>query len=471
MKTRVLRLLCAVLAFCFLVCAFAACGSDKKETTSETASVTSKAGGEETPDVTSAVNRPSIEQGSIYADPNWDPYASIPDSVKGSTVRFATWIDHTATEGAVPLANFFDDTGLKVELFTVAQNGYVDKLMTSIASGDIPDVFVSNEGNQNFPLTMQIAAPIDLVSHVDLKDPLFDQTMLETGKIGSHYYLLNTIGTPWSGGNLCYFNKALFEENGFKTPAEYYEEGNWTWETMKKVMKDVKSLGSDYIGGYVDPEIIGDSAGASFCMYDYKTNKFTSGCEKDALVEAYQYYAELKEEGLTGGGTAAFCQGKCGIVLIGVYGLKNTGYYKDMNPEDVGFTYLPARKKGEIGLGSSIYRMYGIVEGAPNADAGGYFIRYWLDPDNYDLNNTFLTPEAGIFYYSLINKTADQKYFNYDDATCTLIGEANSNVFKAGAAGASSAQVPTKIAEVANVVEDACAAANAIIQSKIDTYH
>lgn len=458
MKNSIKRIVCVLFSLFVLVGAMSACG-DKKDTTSDTSSVSSNKGGGSGASTVS-YNEASDPTGK-YKD--FDPYASIPDSIKGSTVRFATWIDHTQTEGAVPLANFEKDTGLKVELFTVAQDGYVNKLQTSIASGDIPDVFVSNEGNQNFPLTMQIAAPINKVSNIDLNEPIWDQTMLATATIDGNVYLVNTIGTPWSGSNLCYFNKSLFEENGFTTPAEYYEQGNWTWATMKKVMKDVKSLGSDYAGGMIDVEILGDSAGVSFVMYDYKTATFKSGINTTELLATYQWYADARDEGLLGGTLQKFREAKCGIVTIGVYGLKNTGYFKDMDPNDVGFTYLPSLEDGTASRTSSIYRMYGIVAGCKNANAAGYFIRYWLDPKNYDLNNTFISIEAGNFYYALINKTADEKYFNYDDAVCTLIGGTTSGEFNSGAKGASSAQVKTKLDEVSNKVDKAVSEANKII--------
>ena len=458
MKTSIKRIICLLFAVCILVCAFSACGN-KDKTGSESGNKTSST------DVIVSANQASYGDEWI----GFDPYASIPDSIKGQTVRYATWIDHWNTEGKKPLENFEKDTGLKCELFTVSSDGYVDKLISSITSGDVPDVFKSNEKTQNFPLTLQVAAPINKVSTVNLDEPIWDQSMIKTATIDGNVYLLNTIGSPWSGSNLVYYNKAIFEDNGFTTPEEYYEDGNWTWATMLKAMKDVASLGSDYLGGSIDPEVLGDSAGVSFVMYDYKTATFSSGVNKKELIATYQWFADAKEQGLVqASGVAAFNQGKCGLCITGVYGLKNTGHFKDMDPEDIGYTYLPALEEGTYGRTSSIYRMYGIVDGAPNANAAGYFIRYWLDPKNYDLQNTFVSPEAGQFYYALINKSADEKYFNYDDAVGTLVGGTGSGVFISGAKNAYSAQVPTKIAAVSNVVDQAVIQANKLVQALIE---
>lgn len=456
MKMNIKRIICAIFAFAILVCAMSACGN-KSEEGGDTASTESKKQVVTGDDA--VVELPDVER----AD---DPYATIPENIKGQTVRYATWIDHWTTEGKTPLANFFNDTGLNVELYPVAQGSYVDKIMTAIASGDIPDAFKTNEGKDNFPLTIQLAAPIDVVSTVDLTEGIWHKSMLESATIDGHVYLVNTVSSPWSGSNLVYYNKSLFTDNGFKTPEEYYEEGNWTWATMKKAMKDIKNLGPDFTGGFVDPEILGDSAGASFCMYDYKTATFKSGVNKKELLMAYQFYAELKEEGLiSNAGFNAFKDGKAGLVTTGVYGLKSTGHWKDMDWNDIGFTYLPSLEDGSASKISSIYRMYGIVAGAPHANAAGYFLRYWLDPLNYDIQEeTFISKKAGNFYFALTNSEADDKYFNFDDACCVLVGGNSVGVFNSKALNATAAAVGTELGKVSNVVDDAVAKANEIIE-------
>ena len=458
------RILCLLFALCMMVSIMAACGGDDKTTESSSVSQNSS---EEV--IVSGIDPSDVED--KYKD--FDPYAQIPESSKGVTVRYATWIDHTQTEGAMPLANFYNDTGIHIELYTVKQSGYVNSLMTKIASGDIPDVFISNEGDQAFPLTMQIAAPINKVSTVDLDDPRWDKTICATGTLDGNVYLVNTIGTPWTGSNLVFYNKTLFEQNGFKSPAEYYEEGTWTCDNMMKCAKEIKSLGADYKGIAIgstgkEMDLLCGAVNTSFIKYNYKTHTFSSGVNDQNLLRGMQWYADARDQGILDGSFASFNKGKCGIAIRGPYGLKNTGYFKDMNPEDVGFTYLPAFEEGEKGLVSSIYGMHGIIEGCPNPDAAGYWIRYWLDYNNYDLQNTFLTPEAGVFYYELINTSADEKYFTFDDPCATLIGESNRGVFWNPALKASSAGMKTAIDSVSNKVDQAVAAANKLINDKLE---
>lgn len=450
------KLLCLMCAIA-LVLALSACGGSEDV---NSADMSSEQGSVD-------YTKPEIEEGSKYADPNWNPYASIPESIKGTTVRFATWIDHTQTEGAVPLSTFTEKTGLGIELFIVPESGYVNNIMTKMAAGDIPDVFVNNSGSTDFPVTLQIAAPINKVSTVDLQEPIWDQSMLDSATIEGNIYMVNTIGSPWMGSNLVYYNKRIFAENGFKTPEDYFSEGKWTWDNLLKCAKNIKTLGEDYKGVYVSSDDFISSLSTGFMKYDSKTGRFSSGVNDARLLEGYQWYADARDEGLLDGSVNDFMQGKCALVVRGPYGLKTNGYFIDMDQKDIGYTYLPSWEEGEKFVTSAVYRMYGIVDGAPNADAGGYFIRYWLDPANYDLANAFISVDAGNFYYGLTDIPATEKYFPRDYSCLALIGEA-SNTLYTKVRQVSSAGVKTAIDEVSNVVDRAVNAANEVITKKLE---
>jgi len=47
------------------------------------------------------------------------------------------------------------------------------------------------------------------------------------------------VQSPWSGGTLFYYNKTLFDQYGVKSPAEYFMEGNWNWETFEKCINEI----------------------------------------------------------------------------------------------------------------------------------------------------------------------------------------------------------------------------------------
>ena len=56
-----------------------------------------------------------------------NPY-NVPEELKGTTVKFATWIDHNTTEAKYPMSTFEKVTGIKVEWVDIPSETYVDKL-------------------------------------------------------------------------------------------------------------------------------------------------------------------------------------------------------------------------------------------------------------------------------------------------------------------------------------------------------
>ena len=267
---------------------------------------------------------------------------------------------------------------------------------------------------------------------------------------------------------MVFYNKRLFRENGFTTPSEYYEAGTWSWDTLLKCVRDIKSLGSEYKGIMIEMDILAGSVGASITRYNFSTHTFSNGTGDPNLLKAYQWYADAKEQNLLDGNLGAFKEGKCAIYVRGPYGLQTKGYFMDMDPEDIGYTWLPSFTEGEKGRIFAIYGAHGIVDGAPNADAAGYFLRYWMDYHNWDLENSFINTEAAEFYYKIANSTANDKYFNFDYPLATLIGETSaSSAFYKHISGVSSAGMKTALDSISNTVDTAVAKGNELIAKKI----
>ncbi len=452
------RILCLVFALCLMVSVMSACGGKKdKDKTSSTAGTSSNSG-------TIVGNDP--ENMEEWKD--FDPYKQMPESSKGVTVRYATWINQWEDIGGYTLSNVKNDIGIDVELYMVAQTGYVQEIMTKIAAKDIPDVFISNETGGAFPITLQIAAPVNKVSSVELKDPRWDQIFLQDATIEGNVYYLNTVGTPMGNGNMVFYNKRLFEEQGFTTPEEYYENGTWSWDTLLKCAKDIKALGDDYTGIHLELDILAGSVGASVTKYNFDTHTFSNGTQDPTLLKAYQWYADAKEQGYLDGNQASFIDGKCGFYIRGPYGLQSKGYFMNMDFEDVGFTWLPSFTEGEKGLISSIYGAHGIVDGAPNADAAGYFLRYWMDYNNWDLENAFFSIEAGQFYYKITEATPREKYFNFDSPLAILAEYSDVNkAFYNSIKNSSKNDMQTTLDSMSNIVDTAVERGNQLIADKI----
>ncbi len=380
MKNKFLRSVAIVLAILMLTSVFAGCGETKGG--SDKGGTTDKGGST----VSETLSDAELE------------------SLKGTSVRYPFWRPFDSTQQAV-VNDFEKKYGIKIKLEIVPQDRYVTTISGRIASGDAPDIYWSND---DFPACLGCIQPIE-AAKLDLNDPLWDKTVSEISTIGGKPYLVNAIGN--SGRDICFYNKKLLNDNNIKTPEDYVEEGNWTWETMTKIMRQVTSLGAGYYGGYVDMETFWGSCGVSF--YQYKDGKFSSGLNKE-LIKAMTQLSTWLDEGLMHGigydYRDEFNKGKVGLAITNNYGLKKEGYWNTMDPSHVGYTVIPDIDANTKAKDTGLYQGWGICKGAQNPVAGGLFIKYYSDMSNYDLSNVYITDEAMNYDLRLVGGNTDNTY-------------------------------------------------------------
>lgn len=454
-NNTVKRILSATLAM-FTAFTMCSCGESKNPTKNNSSGTESGSASSAktyfTPDSKGA-------NGEDYS--NYNPYEGI-EKYSGTTVKFATWINHFETEGADPIKSFEEKYGIKVELVYCPQDSYIESVLALIASDNSPDIYVDNP---MWPLTIQIAQPFS-VTGIDLNEPIWDQSNIRATSVGDTVYGVNTVNSVWGGAFCTLFNRDLLESNGIKTPYEYVEEGNWTWDSLREIAVQVDKLGSDYYGCAVGEVMAYPSCyGAAATKYDNKTGKFTNTIKSDGFVKAMQFMSSLNKEGLTTS-QHAFTSGKVGWVIRDSYGIKTTGYYRSMDPLDIGVVELPAPDSSSSNLSGSWLRNYGIVKGSKNPVAAGMFLRYFLDPANYDMAKTFINDDAIEYYW----KSRKERYeyskeheIVYENLGVAEITGSNVWLWYRKAFEGDPAQVITNLSTVSNLVDAAVAKSNELI--------
>lgn len=337
-------------------------------------------------------------------------FLDMPSSLKGTTVKFATWIDHTSTNTSIALAGFEETTGMKFELFQVNEREYIVKMLGYIQADQSPDVVVENG---DFPRTLNLLQPLgkDTENGLDPTDPFWNQQMSEMYKIGGKYYLVNGAHSSWDmGGHNTFFNKTILEENGVKTPEQYVKENNWNLNTLWTLMQQVNSqCGLSRPGTVIafDPWLAMN--GAFQFYWNEETDEFENGLRDDKARSAIEYLLKGKDAGLltiTDSHDDSFASGGTVVQLCGAYGLlKHPGFFSTMDVDDMGFTVLPKIKADDADYPyTCAIRAYGICKGSKNPQGAAYFLRYFLNMDNYDVNQIYKTEECKDFYMHLLEK-------------------------------------------------------------------
>lgn len=349
------------------------------------------------------------------------PY-NVPENLKGTKVVFATWIDPMTAEDAHAWSTFEKQTGIKCEFVIIPQSEYATKISSLIGAGEAPDVYMENM--DTFPTSLNLVQPLNKISSIDLNDPIWDKSMSEFSTFGGNTYFVNTKYTIWSGGDLVYYNKKALEDNGILTPQDYIDAGEWTLDNMFKMMKEFASVNASYFGGGIDWRYLTAASGSSLVYM--KDGKFVSGANDTAMLDTLRrFYVPRDERLIRSNALKGVMDGTAAVYVVGAYGLKKTGYFKSMkDPENLGFAPIPSLDgKSDNTYFSAIYRSYGICRGAKNPEGAGYFLRYYLDPLNYDYDEAFINEAARDFYLTQVSEVdAKDKTFDFTKASASLIG-------------------------------------------------
>ena len=440
------RLFSMLMAICLFACAFSGCGKD---------------GDKDTGKKTETVNLFSDEYLAAREayEKSKDPYG-YPE-LKGTTVKFATWMDHTQDEAANAMATFEKTTGLKVEWVNVPQGGYAAKIASMIATDQAPDVYVENQ--DEFPMTLRIAQPINKISTFDINDPIWDADTIKAMEIDGNIYSVLTRYSVWHIPDLVFYNKKAFNDHGIMTPEDYIENDDWTFENMIKIMEDFVALGEGYTGGAVDGNILINAYGSS--IVNLQDGKFVSGLEDEKLFDALKLYTTISEKKLSSGSPSkGLVKGTTGFYIIGPFGLKKNGYFKDVDPGVLGYAKLPKLGDGEQYY-SYRWRSYGVVRGSKNPEGAVLFIRHYLDPKFYSYDtDTFIDENAAKFFIEeCCEIPAESKRFDFSSGLASLAGNTKQFAWRSALVSGGTDQIEVNAAIIKNEVANGITKGNEIL--------
>lgn len=377
------------------------------------------------------------------------------EELEGTTVTYVTWKDPDLNEDGLAVERFEEKYGIDVNIQLVSQSGYVNTIAADVAAGTQGDVFFENG---TFPGSLNVMQPLD-AARLDLSDPIWNQALIKASTLDGHPYLVDAVSNVWTEVDICVYNTNLFESNGIKTPQEYYDEGKWTFENFRFAAKEISKLSKDYCGAGILGEIALGAAGSSF--FTYKDNQMHVTVD-DKLMDAMNFLAQMKADGIIKLDRSGFKDGKQGMALTNCFGLKKTGYFPNFNPDYLAATYLPVWKEGDEQMVTGIYRGWGLIDGAKNPLAAGLFLREYLDVNNYDLGNTFHNQEVANFFFQVTGTYSENMIYYLGLRSTTGTTENFAEAWNKN----SPANTKTYIESKLNVMQEMCNKSNDIIDKE-----
>ena len=339
----------------------------------------------------------SSTPGSTNSNVNAEEY-------RGTEITYVTWKDPALYEDGPVVEKFEKEYGIKVNVQLIDQKKYVSLISSSIAAGTQGDIFFETE---TFPGSLTVMQPLD-AAKLDLTDPIWDQAMIKASTIDGHPYLVDTVSNIWAERDILVYNKAIFENNGITSPAEYYAQGKWTFENFRYVCQQVKALGKQYMGAGVIGQSALAAAGAT--LFDFKDNKMVVNADK-RFYDAMTLLSQMKTDGLIGLGYERFGDGLHGMAITNCYALKKNGFYTNYNSVNLAATYLPVWKEGDEHTYTSLFRGWGLIDGAKNPVAAGLFLREYLDVTNYDVSKAFHNADVANFFFQATGDSTNKIFY------------------------------------------------------------
>lgn len=269
--------------------------------------------------------------------------------------------------------------GGKVNVVAVPWGDQKSTLISMVNAGDQVDVAQAND--QNFPVypLKNIVQPID--QYIDLSDEIWNKAVTNAFTFGGKPYAVGSTSAPI----VIFYNKTMFDDNGVKTPSEYYAEGNWTWDTFREVaMELTQDTDSDgqvdqYGFGWWDAgyALMVASNGRTLLSYN-PDGTITTNYDSENVKEAMQFTQDalLKDKFIDSSKegdyfNAEFKNGK--LAMSAEYGFGGFSVFK--SDYEIDFVPVPAGPKGEKDVGPGGLGGWSIPVVSKNPQGGAEFIK------------------------------------------------------------------------------------------------
>lgn len=326
-------------------------------------------------------------------DKSWEDVKNeISADKKGKTLKVYSWNELNAVTGAVDVVDkFTKETGIKVEWITGSFDTYASELSAMVSADNAPDVIRLNRINVSLLTLMQ---PLSAAKY-NFNDAVWDKDVMKYYTVKGKSFGVAMKNTLLQQPCVLYYNKSLASQFGMDDPYTIFKKNKWTWDYFIEYCEDFKDKAGDAYNAWSphDGEDCMNKRGISYISFD--GTQFKSNMNDTKVSEAFKEYSEIFQSGITTGSfwnQAGFNAGKTLFFTDSIIGARKTHfYYTDLKATgNLGVVPIPEDENLEKNYQQiSEYEAYGIPKNAKNADLVPYFLRYYLDADNYDEKNFF----------------------------------------------------------------------------------
>lgn len=292
-------------------------------------------------------------------------------NVKGTIRAFSPFAD---TELFVNAKKAFEKAypGTKVELIGGSNVSRNEKLMALIKSQDPPDYVYTIYCDYPLRAFKELTQPIDqyLQPHPAYSDFLMNNFATYNGK--KYAAIIETPPT------MLYYNTAMFQSKGEKTPEWYYKNGKWTWSTLRTLAKRMTDEKKEIYGFSTDIDNIFPLSVGQDVVKFVGGKPYMNIQNNQKYTKAYQFFLDMINKDKSAYKTrweahTKFGQGKVAMCYAGVASIE----YAEQNYGFKTYKCVPFPRMDEnspyFGMVGGFCGGFSIGKGAKNVQGGMAF--------------------------------------------------------------------------------------------------
>lgn len=345
---------------------------------------------------------------------NFDPYKNIQSNKDGNNVTIMLWWTPSANEKKV-MNDFKSKYGIGFKIVTTTAELYQTRLTAAVASGkDVPDICAMNHESFPIPIVKNQVQPLTNAVF-DLKnDDAYDIAQMDLFKWKGQYYGIQLKGNMTYQRGCVYFNETLFKERGVKTPYELWKNGKWNWDTFADSAKKMTFSNA----GKTTYGITSDNTWITFLMASTKTDfvkntgtNIVNNLNDSNILKTMSFVSDLKNGGYWNpqeGGTKALRNRETAMLLEGSWVMETKSASGSLDPINGKWGVVPIPSPaGQESVQAITPTVWCIVKGAKSPKSASYFLRYWLDADNFNMKKQ-ISNETARQVFNAMNETSNR---------------------------------------------------------------
>ncbi len=342
--------------------------------------------------------------------------AQMPANLNGSTLVFFNWNELNSITDAQKAVNAFTkETGITIDYQVGNYESYATEIAAMQAAKKAPDIIRMKDLN---PALMAMLQPLSNTGY-NFNDKAWDQDVMDRYSYKGVAYATNMVNTVMQQPDVFLYNKKLLSKFGMNDldPYALWKKGQWNYDKFVEVCETFKEeAGDSYIA--FSPfkwQAFAQLQGSDFVLYT--ENGFKNNVTDTKLSDGLRKIIEMKENGLVADSAYQRQAFEAGNVLFfhdAIIGARKTHFYFTGMKGDgsLGIVPLPQIGNTYTQLFAEL-EAYAVPIGAKNTTAVPYFLRYWLDAENYNVNQFFADKTVLEVYNHCMKQKSRIMTYNY----------------------------------------------------------